>query len=127
MKKYLLVLVCFYIVSCSKTKEEIITEPEIEIEATTTEVETTSASKKETGLVFMVQIAALKNENKTLESLADIHLTEENNLTKYRFGPFNTYNEATELKNTIRKIYSDAFVQALFSNQPIHITEALAK
>ena len=76
-------------------------------------------------LFFTVQIAALNNKNETLENLDNIHIYNENSLTKYRLGNFQTYKEAKDFQLQIRSQYKGAFVQALKNNYPIHIIEAL--
>ncbi|QTD37382.1 SPOR domain-containing protein [Polaribacter batillariae] len=76
-------------------------------------------------LVFTVQIAALKNPNNVLANLNGVHIYEENSLTKYRLGAFETYEAARSKRNELRSKYKGAFVQALENNRPIHIKEAL--
>ena len=50
---------------------------------------------------------------------------QENSLTKYRLGSFETYQEAKQFRLQVLNTYKGAFVQALKNNEPIHILEAL--
>jgi hypothetical protein len=76
-------------------------------------------------LVFTVQIAALRNTNERLADIKNVHVYQENTLTKYRLGTFETYKEAREYRLKVINDYKGAFVQALKNNVPITITEAL--
>ncbi|QTE22639.1 SPOR domain-containing protein [Polaribacter cellanae] len=80
---------------------------------------------QEPSLVFTVQIAALRNPNNQLANLEGVNTFEENLLTKYRIGTFETYEEARSKRNQLRYKYKGAFVQALKNNRPINIKEAL--
>ena len=81
--------------------------------------------KKET-LVFKVQIAALKQPNERFSKLEGIAISQENGLTKYRLGSFNSYAEARKYRNSILNTYRDAFVVALKNEVPVSILEAIA-
>lgn len=83
------------------------------------------AEKEFLTLVFTVQIAALRNSNERLADIKNVHMYQENTLTKYRIGTFETYKEAREYRLKVINEYKGAFVQALKNNIPITITEAL--
>ena len=83
------------------------------------------AEKEVLTLVFTVQIAALKKTNQRLADIKNVHMYQENTLTKYRLGTFETYKEAREYRLKVINEYKGAFVQALKNNIPITITEAL--
>ena len=83
------------------------------------------AEKEFLTLVFTVQIAALRNSNERLADVKNVHMYQENTLTKYRLGTFETYKEAREYRLKVINEYKGAFVQALKNNIPITITEAL--
>jgi hypothetical protein len=83
------------------------------------------AEKEVLTLVFTVQIAALRNTNERLADIKNVHVYQENTLTKYRLGTFETYKEAREYRLKVINDYKGAFVQALKNNVPITITEAL--
>ncbi|QOD60752.1 SPOR domain-containing protein [Polaribacter haliotis] len=83
--------------------------------------------EQEPSLVFTVQIAALRNPNNQLANSEGVNTFEENSLTKYRIGAFETYEEARSQRNQLRYKYKGAFVQALENNLPINIKEALKK
>ncbi|UAM99315.1 SPOR domain-containing protein [Polaribacter litorisediminis] len=76
-------------------------------------------------LIFTVQIAALRKDNEPLSNISDVSLYQEDSLTKYRLGTFETYKEARAYRLKILNTYKGAFVQALKNNAPISITEAL--
>lgn len=76
-------------------------------------------------LIFTVQIAALRKDNAPLSNLSNVSLYQEDSLTKYRLGTFETYKEARAYRLKILNTYKGAFVQALKNNVPISITEAL--
>ncbi len=82
--------------------------------------------KSNSDLIFTVQIAALKNRNKTLESIDNIiAIKEDDNLIKYRLGEFLTYKEATEFKKIVLSVCDDAFIVSIKNGKRIHIKEAL--
>lgn len=83
------------------------------------------AEKEVLTLVFTVQIAALKKTNQRLADIKNVHMYQENTLTKYRLGTFETYKEAREYRLKVINEYKGAFVQALKNNVPITIIEAL--
>lgn len=76
-------------------------------------------------IFFTVQIAALKKDNSDFKSIEKIQTFEEDNLTKYRIGQFETYQEARSFRASILNKYTGAFVQALKNGAPISIKEAL--
>lgn len=76
-------------------------------------------------LIFTVQIAALSKQNNNLYSIEGINTYDENGLTKFRLGDFETYKEARAFRLQILKKYKGAFIQALKNGEPISITEAL--
>lgn len=129
MKK--LIILCtilLFAFSCKKkaVKEEI---PAIEEPVKIDPVVVTDEEVYEetTKLIFTVQVAALRNTNENLANLPNVNLYEENSLTKYRLGAFDTYKEARAYRLQVIGTYKDAFVQALQNNSPISITEALQK
>ena len=83
--------------------------------------------KPENTLIFTVQVAALKKENKKLAALKNINIYREGLYIKYRFEKFGTYKEAKDYRKKLIKKHKGAFVQALLNNIPIPITAALAK
>ena len=105
-----------------KFSEPEITTPIVEVEKDEVKENDVSDNAK---IIFTVQIAALKNENEQLRNLNDVNTYQEDSLTKYRLGSFETYKEAKKYKLQVLHIYKDAFVQALKNNEPIHISEAL--
>jgi hypothetical protein len=76
-------------------------------------------------LIFTVQIAALRNRNKKMANINNVRIYQENSLSKYSLGTFETYEEARTYRLNIINEYKGAFVQALKNNVPIPITEAL--
>jgi hypothetical protein len=116
-------LVVFFSCNKKEVKKENkeFKEPEIEKTVVDTYIEEVPSNT----LVFTVQIAALRNPNERLANLSNVNIYQENSLTKYRLGAFDTYEEAKSYKIQLRKTYKDAFIQALKNNEPIHISEAL--
>tara|TARA_R110002049_G_scaffold211750_1_gene382726 strand:- start:60 stop:473 length:414 start_codon:yes stop_codon:yes gene_type:complete len=108
-----------------KFSEPEITTPIVEIEKDEALKNKVSNNEETSKIIFTVQIAALKNENEQLRNLNDVNTYQEDSLTKYRLGSFETYKEAKKYKLQVLHIYKDAFVQALKNNEPIHISEAL--
>lgn len=105
-----------------KFSEPEITTPIVEVEKDEVKENDVSDNAK---IIFTVQIAALKNENEQLRNLNGVNTYQEDSLTKYRLGSFETYKEAKKYRLQVLHIYKDAFVQALKNNEPIHISEAL--
>ncbi|MCI2227729.1 SPOR domain-containing protein [Polaribacter sp. MSW13] len=124
MKKYLLLFVLI-IASCGKKeiKKETVKQENPIVKDTV--VKSVTEIEEVPKLFFTVQIAALKSTNATFNNIKDIQIYKEENLTKYRLGMFSTYKEARTYRTSLLDIYPDAFVQALKSNKPIHIKEAL--
>ena len=122
MKNLILIFFCSAIFSCAKTakKKEIPLEVFQEKEVVIPIVE----AEKER-IVFTVQIAALEKVNSGLNSIENVHVFQENTLTKYRIGAFETYKEARVFRTQLIRTYKDAFVQALLDDTPISIKEAL--
>ncbi|WP_026777543.1 SPOR domain-containing protein [Polaribacter sp. Hel_I_88] len=108
-----------------KISEPEITSPVFEVEKDDMLKNADSESVKNDKVVFTVQIAALKNENEQLMNLNAVKTYQENSLTKYRLGSFETYQEAKQFRLQVLNTYKGAFVQALKNNEPIHISEAL--
>ncbi|MEO9571510.1 MAG: hypothetical protein ABJH82_01980 [Polaribacter sp.] len=81
--------------------------------------------KSNSELFFTIQIGAYQNENKTLETLANVTTTKEDTLNKYRLGEFLTYKEAVEYKNMLLSVCNDAFIVPIKNGKRIHIKEAL--
>jgi hypothetical protein len=108
-----------------KISKPAITMPVIEVEKDETLKNGVSDIEITSKLIFTVQIAALKNNNNVLENLDNVKTYQENFLTKYRLGAFETYKEARKYRLQIINNYNGAFVQALKNNKPISITEAL--
>jgi hypothetical protein len=120
MKKIILVFFCIAIFSCSKTDEK----KEIPREESKKEFTVTPVLVKNK-LVFSVQIAALRNPNAKLASLANMYIYNEDDLLKYRVGSFKTYDEAKVYKIALRIEHQGAFVQAMLNESPITIKDAL--
>jgi hypothetical protein len=132
----ILFLLLFIVISCNKKevkkeskeyKEPVVEQPIINDEKVDDENEKVNeeVSYNNSKTIFTVQIAALRNNNENLRSLNDVKTYEENSLTKYRLGNFDTYKAARNFRNQIKNTYKGAFVQAIKNNEPISITEAL--
>jgi aromatic ring-opening dioxygenase LigB subunit len=124
IKKSWLLLVGLVFITCNNSEEQKEIPLEIIKKKDTTLVVKAEVIKKEL-LVFKVQIAALKLVNESFSNLEGIAISQENGLTKYRLGSFDTYKEAREYRNRILKTYKDAFVQALKNEVPVSILEAI--
>ena len=131
MKKIsILTLTLLLVFSCGKkdvkSGSEQINESEVEVPVNESDELTSPELEEEIPvLIFTVQIAALKNQSEDLEYIDGIKVYYENDLTKYRLGNFETYQEAREFRTQILNEYNDAFIQALKNEQPISILEAL--
>ena len=131
MKKIsILTLTLLLVFSCGKkdvkSGSEQINESEVEVPVNEADELTSPELEEEIPvLIFTVQIAALKNQSEDLEYIDGIKVYYENDLTKYRLGNFETYQEAREFRSQILNEYNDAFIQALKNEQPISILEAL--
>jgi hypothetical protein len=108
-----------------KFSEPEITTPILEAEKDETLKNDDSEAIEDDKIIFTVQIAALRNENEELRNLNDVKTYQENSLTKYRLGYFETYQEAKQFRLQVLNTYKGAFVQAFKNNKPIHISEAL--
>tara|TARA_R110001592_G_scaffold8511_5_gene46431 strand:+ start:3117 stop:3506 length:390 start_codon:yes stop_codon:yes gene_type:complete len=121
-------LLFFLLLAFSCTKKEVQKEKQEVLDPILkdTIVQIDYESKEEVSkLVFTVQIAALRNSNERFANIGNVSLYQENSLTKYRLGAFETYKEAREFRLKVSNEYKGAFVQALKNNVPISITEAL--
>ena len=131
MKKIsILTLTLLLVFSCGKkdvkSGSEQINESEVEVPVNEADELISPELEEEIPvLIFTVQIAALKNQSEDLEYIDGIKVYYENDLTKYRLGNFETYQEAREFRTQILNEYNDAFIQALKNEQPISILEAL--
>jgi len=131
MKKIsILTLTLLLVFSCGKkdvkSGSEQINESEVEVSVNEADELTSPELEEEIPvLIFTVQIAALKNQSEDFENIDGIKVYYENDLTKYRLGNFETYQEAREFRTQILNEYNDAFIQALKNEQPISILEAL--
>jgi len=131
MKKIsILTLTLLLVFSCGKkdvkSGSEQINESEVEVSVNEADELTSPELEEEIPvLIFTVQIAALKNQSEDFEYIDGIKVYYENDLTKYRLGNFETYQEAREFRTQILNEYNDAFIQALKNEQPISIIEAL--
>ena len=131
MKKIsILTLTLLLVFSCGKkdvkSGSEQINESEVEVSVNEADELTSPELEEEIPvLIFTVQIAALKNQSEDFEYIDGIKVYYENDLTKYRLGTFETYQEAREFRTQILNEYNDAFIQALKNEQPISILEAL--
>ncbi len=131
MKKIsILTLTLLLVFSCGKkdvkSGSEQINESEVEVPVNEADELTSPELEEEIPvLIFTVQIAALKNQSEDFEYIDGIKVYYENDLTKYRLGNFETYQEAREFRTQILNEYNDAFIQALKNEQPISILEAL--
>ena len=81
-----------------KISEPEITSPVFEVEKDDMLKNADSENVKNDNVVFTVQIAALKNENEQLMNLNAVKTYQENSLTKYRLGSFETYQEAKQFR-----------------------------
>ena len=124
MKKSWLLLIGLVFITCNTNEVKKPAILEVVKTKDTTQVVKADVVKKET-LVFKVQIAALKMLNKRFSKLEGTVVTQENGLTKYRLGSFNSYSEARKFRNSIRSTYRDAFVVALKNEVPVSILEAI--
>lgn len=125
---YTFIFGVLFLISCGKNeikKETIKTENPIVLDTIKETVLEVEEIKKVPEIYFTVQIAALKNNDIVLKSIENIQTFEEDNLTKYRLGLFETYEEARNFRASILNRYDDAFVQALKNGVPINIKEAL--
>ncbi len=100
------------------------------VDTTVVEVETPieKTSPWNEGLYFCVQIGAYKHVDLTLYSekytFFRYHL--QDSLYKYTLGIFSTYEQAHEFRSEMLRLgLEDAFVQAIFDGEPIHIEKAL--
>lgn len=131
MKKISTLLVLFLLIfSCGKkeVKKENTEFKEPATEQTVPKVDEIENPENEADipeLIFTVQIAALRNQNNELLSIDGLKTYQENALTKYRLGNFETYQEAREFRIQILDKYKGAFIQALKNERPISIKEAL--
>lgn len=80
---------------------------------------------QENTLIFTVQIAALENKSTKFANLPNVKIYQEEGLTKYRLGTFETYEAARDYRKKIINTYKGAFVQAIKNDAPIHIKKAL--
>ena len=76
-------------------------------------------------LVFTVQIGATKKSSVVYSSVKNVIISKESGMFKYRFGAFNSYQEAKKYRKSILSKYPDAFVQALKNSEAINIVEAI--
>lgn len=128
MKNISIFLVLFlFFFSCGKkeVKKENPEPKKTETEQTVPQEQETESKEIAPELIYTVQIAALRKQNEFLLSIDGIKTYDENGLTKYRLGNFETYEEARELRTRILEEFNDAFIQALKNNTPISIQEAL--
>ena len=125
MKKSWLLLIGLVFITCNTSEVKKTAPLEVVKAKDTTQVVKADVVKKET-LVFKVQIAALKQPNESFSKLEGIAISQENELTKYRLGSFNTYAEARKYRTSILNTYEDAFVIALKNKVPVSILEAIA-
>jgi len=130
--KNIATLLCFFflISSCGKKEENKentdFKEPAIEqVIPKVDELEELEDKADVPELIFTVQIAALRNQNNELLSIDGLKTYQENALTKYRLGSFETYQEARVFRAQILEEYKGAFIQALKNDRLISITEAL--
>ena len=81
------------------------------------------------GLVFRVQVGAFKAPipNNTFKGLTPVNAqTTPNGYLRYTVGNFEKFDEATGVKNDLRKMgYSDAFVVVYYNGQRITVNEAI--
>lgn len=126
MRKFFLILIfASIVVSCNKkeVKNKTIKEEKLIVKDTLPKKIKEVVEIPE--IIFTVQIAALKNDNTSFNSIENIQIFKENYLTKYRLGKFSTYKEARTYRTSILHKYPDAFVQALKKDAPINIKAAL--
>jgi len=76
-------------------------------------------------LVYTVQIGAFSKPNPRLEADANITTNEEGSLIIYRYGNFDTYQEAKAFKKSAQQLYPDAFIVPINKGKRINITQAL--
>ncbi len=124
MRKVLCLLVsCFCLISCGNEKSE----PETLIEEKTEEVKAPVVVEAipEPLLFFTVQIGANMNESEYFSAVEGVQVFKENGLFKYRLGDFDSYKKARAFRKKSLHQFPDAFIQALLSDEPISIQEAL--
>lgn len=80
------------------------------------------------GLYFCVQIGAYKDVDLTLysETYTFFRYHLQDNLYKYTLGIFSSYEQAHAFRSEMLRLgLGDAFVQAIYNGDPIHIEKAL--
>ncbi len=81
------------------------------------------------GLVFRVQVGAFKAPipNNTFKGLTPVNAqTTPNGFLRYTVGNFDKFDDATGVKNDLRKMgYNDAFVVVYYNGQRITVNEAI--
>tara|TARA_B110000091_G_scaffold138804_1_gene148392 strand:+ start:767 stop:1159 length:393 start_codon:yes stop_codon:yes gene_type:complete len=124
IKKSWLLLIGLVFITCNNSEEQKAIPLEITKAKETSVVVKAEVLEKES-LVFKVQIAALKHPNESIANLENLSIYQENGLTKYRLGNFETYKEARKYRSKIYRNYKGAFVQALKNEVPVSILEAI--
>ncbi len=90
----------------------------------------TNINKKNTGIVFKIQLLASSKSKSTrkinFKNLNNISKSKEGKVYKYYYGNVKTYNEAKKLKNKAEKVgFNDAFIVAFKNEKKIKISEVI--
>ena len=89
-----------------------------------------SSSSKNTGVVYKIQIAAVKKElsakDPALKGLKNVKYYKEGGFFKYTYGEENTFSEIEQLRKSIRSKFPEAFVIAFKDGKKISVSEARA-
>ncbi len=77
-------------------------------------------------LVYTVQVGAYSQSNREIEEDGSVIISDEgDDLVRYRFGQFDSYQEAQGFKNNMLGLYPDAFIVPINQGIRIDIREAL--
>ena len=89
---------------------------------------TATPAAETTGIRFSVQILTAKSEIKAgdrqFKGQGDVVCYREKNLYKYCCGSYVTEKEAIDRKNSLKKLFPDAFIVAVKDGQRIPLAEA---
>lgn len=89
-----------------------------------------SSSEKNTGIVYKIQIAAVKKElsskDPALKGLKNVKYYKEGGFYKYTYGEEDSFSEIERLRKSIRSKFPEAFVIAFKDGKKISVSEARA-
>ena len=95
-----------------------------------TEKQQVSSSEKNTGIVYKIQIAAVKKElsskDPALRGLKNVKYYKEGGFYKYTYGEEDSFSEIEQLRKSIRSKFPEAFVIAFKDGKKISVSEARA-